>query len=101
MNTPPMNERDVRIEAIFAEAVARENDAEREAVIARAPESIRGEVRDLVQAYKKADEILEEEALSPEIEAQLARLKPEEAGERIGPYKLLQQIGEGGFGTVW
>ena len=27
--------------------------------------------------------------------------KPEEAGERIGRYKLLQQIGEGGFGTVW
>ena len=25
----------------------------------------------------------------------------ETAGERIGRYKLLQQIGEGGFGTVW
>src|SRR5688572_30573466 len=36
-----------------------------------------------------------------DIEAELARLKPEEAGERIGNYKLLEQIGEGGFGTVW
>ena len=35
------------------------------------------------------------------MEAEFARLKPEEAGERIGQYKLLQQIGEGGFGTVW
>jgi len=26
---------------------------------------------------------------------------PERAGDRIGPYKLLQQIGEGGFGVVW
>ena len=26
---------------------------------------------------------------------------PEEAGDTIGHYKLLQQIGEGGFGTVW
>ena len=25
----------------------------------------------------------------------------EKAGDRIGPYKLLQEIGEGGFGTVW
>src|SRR4051794_33722698 len=25
----------------------------------------------------------------------------ESPGDHIGPYKLLQQIGEGGFGTVW
>jgi serine/threonine protein kinase len=35
------------------------------------------------------------------MEAELARLKPEEGGERIGNYKLLQQIGQGGFGIVW
>ena len=38
---------------------------------------------------------------TPEIEAELARLKPEEVGEQIGQYKLMEQIGEGGFGTVW
>ncbi|HUS35262.1 MAG TPA: serine/threonine-protein kinase, partial [Verrucomicrobiae bacterium] len=38
---------------------------------------------------------------SPELQADLARLKPEEGEDRIGHYKLLQQIGEGGFGTVW
>ncbi len=36
-----------------------------------------------------------------DVEMLLAKLKPEEAGERIGAYKLLEQIGEGGFGTVW
>jgi serine/threonine protein kinase/Leucine-rich repeat (LRR) protein/Flp pilus assembly protein TadD len=44
---------------------------------------------------------LREPALTPEIEAELARLKPEELGEWIGPYKLIEQIGQGGFGTVW
>src|ERR1051325_4989328 len=35
------------------------------------------------------------------LEADLARFKPEEGEDRIGHYKLLQKIGEGGFGTVW
>src|SRR4051812_30945649 len=35
------------------------------------------------------------------VDEMLARLKPEEVGDQIGPYKLLQSIGEGGFGTVW
>src|SRR6185295_8998597 len=42
-----------------------------------------------------------DETVPLEIKAELARLKPEEGGERIGNYKLLQQIGQGGFGVVW
>ena len=57
-------------------------------------------VRRLLEAHERAGEVFDE-AFRPEVERELARLKPEEAGERIGHYKLLEQIGEGGFGAVW
>ena len=37
----------------------------------------------------------------PKVESILRALKPDEAGERIGAYKLLEPLGEGGFGVVW
>ena len=77
--------------------------AEREAFVAEAcagDEALQREVQRLLAAHEEAGTYFEPPN-SPEIEAELARLKPEEAGERIGPYKLLEQIGEGGFGTVW
>ncbi len=54
----------------------------------------------LLAAYERSEAVFEA-PISPEIERELARLKPEEEGERIGRYKLLQEIGQGGFGTVW
>ncbi len=35
------------------------------------------------------------------LEAALEAAPTEHSGARIGPYKLLQEIGRGGFGTVW
>ena len=58
-------------------------------------------MRGLLMAHENAGDFLEPDPQNPAIAAQFARLKPEESGEMIGPYKLLQQIGEGAFGTVW
>ncbi|MEA3186350.1 MAG: eukaryotic-like serine/threonine-protein kinase, partial [Chthoniobacter sp.] len=39
--------------------------------------------------------------VSPEMQSLFDALKPEEQGDHIGPYKLVEQLGEGGFGVVW
>ncbi len=63
---------------------------------------LKAQVCSLVDAHESAGGFLQAgPELSPEIEAKLARFTPEEAGQQIGPYKLREQIGEGGFGTVW
>src|SRR4029434_6571639 len=94
-----------RLIEIFNEAKTRTPGPERDEVLAEAcgdDAELKGQVLSLLQAHESAGEFLKAApALSPEIEAELARLKPEEVGERIGPYKLREQIGEGGFGVVW
>ena len=100
----PMTPTDTRAEAIFQAALALSGHAEREALIgAECGDDLALEmrVRRLLREHEDAGGSPEGAPLSPEIEAELARLKPEEEGERIGPYKLREQVGEGGFGTVW
>ncbi|MEO7318211.1 MAG: serine/threonine protein kinase, partial [Chthoniobacteraceae bacterium] len=94
-----------RLIEVFNEAKARPIGAERDEFLAEAcgnDAELREQVISLLHARGRAGDFLKNAApLSPEIEAERARLKPEEAGERIGPYKLREQIGEGGFGVVW
>jgi hypothetical protein len=89
-----------RIEATFHAALSRPA-GDREAYMAEAcagKEELLREVRAVLKAHEEAGDFLNAGEPSPAIKAELARLKPEEADERVGPYKLLQQIGEGGFG---
>jgi eukaryotic-like serine/threonine-protein kinase len=57
-------------------------------------------VRDLLKAYEESASFLEPSAAAPvgTIDAPAPAERP---GTIIGPYKLLQQIGEGGMGTVY
>jgi hypothetical protein len=78
-----------------------------DAACAGKPE-LRQRLDQLLNAAPKADEFFNRRAMDLN---QLPPLSPEEAtvftppaeqpGERIGRYKLLQEIGQGGFGTVW
>src|SRR4051812_35671430 len=93
---------DPRIEATFHKALERTPE-DRDAFVAEAcggNDSLTRQVHRLLAAHEDAK--TEFKPLdSPDIQAELARLKPEEKGERIGSYKLMEQLGEGGFGTVW
>ncbi len=63
---------------------------------------LRRRVEELLWAHEHADSLMERspadgEAISPT----LAHPVTEKSGTQIGPYKLLQQIGEGGMGVVY
>src|SRR5215204_692161 len=93
-----------RAEATFYLALERPA-AERAAYIAEAcggDAEMAARVRELLAAHEKAGAFMDADApLPPEAEAALANFKSEEAGDAIGNYKLREQIGEGGFGSVW
>ena len=103
----------MREEELFA-AVLEKPPVEREAYLCEAcgdDEALRKRVEVLVQSYEEAGEFLDEplaasprtildsEALEPDPRS--SDLGAEKQGDKVGPYKLLQQIGEGGFGVVW
>src|SRR2546421_12875712 len=99
-----MTERD-----IFIAALQKEDPAQRQAYLdeacARQPE-MRLQVEKLLRLYQGAGSFLEKPAAEsaatgafPDAAEQAS--PPEAPGALIGPYKLFQQIGEGGMGAVW
>jgi serine/threonine protein kinase len=97
-----MNEPSLPEESIFSEALELKSAAERAAYLDRAcgeNRQLRAEVEALLRAHEKSGDVLD---LPEKPAATVAEQRSSEVpGTRIGPYKLLEQIGEGGMGTVW
>lgn len=90
------------IDAIFCAAIEMETSSQRQSWLDQACDDdaeLRGQVNRLLQAHFRGGSIIDSpaHAIDATVE-QPARLIP---GTQIGPYKLLQQIGEGGMGTVF
>lgn len=62
-------------------------------------ESLRARVDQLLKAHGELGTFAESD--SPEIAATVETARAEQVGTQIGPYKLLQQLGEGGMGVVY
>ena len=92
-----MNERE-----IFVTALKKPNDAERAAYLNEVcgnDAALRQQVEALLREHEQLDSFLEVPAAGPGVTAD--QPAGEGPGMVIGPYKLLEQIGEGGMGTVW
>jgi serine/threonine-protein kinase len=101
-----MTERD-----LFIAALQIEDPTGRSAYLDKAcaaDAELRQRLEALLKAFVQAGSFLQQPAVCPAATSDVPPVGPppnnastEAAGTVIGPYKLLQQLGEGGMGTVW
>ena len=98
-----MNESWARVTALFEAARALPAD-EREAWLAStcADERIAKEVRSLLRAYEDDPGFLERPVSADEVATAVQDTpSPPVEGRRVGPYRLIREIGRGGMGVVY
>jgi hypothetical protein len=89
--------------SIFLEALQKGTPEGRAAFLGQAcagNAELRHNVEMLLKAHGKAGEFLDQPAAAPVVTVDEQPVS-EGPGTVIGPYKLLEQIGEGGFGVVF
>ncbi|GAG03154.1 unnamed protein product, partial [marine sediment metagenome] len=88
--------------AIFTESLTRGTEADRARFLDEACQGnpqVRSRVEELLRAHSDAGSFLG--GRPPAVAPPIGQPITEKPGTVIGPYKLLQQIGEGGFGVVY
>src|SRR5262249_55414873 len=99
-----MNEPERQVMSILGEAVEYRSPEERAAFLEKACAGAadrRARVEALLRAYAAAGNFLQGDPppRAPVATVEVAGRK--QSGTLIGPYKLIEPIGEGGMGTVW
>jgi serine/threonine protein kinase len=99
---PTMNTDFQHVKEIFLATLEKDQPAERSDYLDEAcgqDADLRERVEALLARHEAAGNFLE--SVSPDLVAMRDESSTERPGTVIGPYKLLQQIGEGGMGTVF
>ena len=101
-----MNEDKGKLESIFHAALELQTEEERAEYVRQACEGddeLRDRVTRMLRALKQSDSVfsMDGSGASEKLHADSSALISEGPGSLIGEYKLLQKIGEGGFGVVY